>query len=149
MRDFFWIKPGNLTLHPEWRLTTDQRENSLARRHTVRGKDLSDHTKTLVPLDIGQVVLVQNQTGKNPSRWDSSGQIVEVMPFNQYKVKIDGTGKLSLRNRRFLRAILYCSRDCRRLANPNPKRLRGCPVHCRRPFNPIPDQALYKNQQAS
>ena len=30
VRDFFPIKPGNLTLHLEWRLTTDQRENALA-----------------------------------------------------------------------------------------------------------------------
>ena len=78
----------------------DQREKA-----AVRGKDLSDHTETLVPLEIGQVVLVQNQTGKNPSRWDKSGQVIEVLPFDQYRVKIDGTGRLSLRNRKFLRAI--------------------------------------------
>ena len=63
----------------------EQREKALARRHAVRGKDLSDHTKTLVPLEVGQVVLVQNQTNKNPSRWDRSGHVVEVLPFYQYK----------------------------------------------------------------
>ena len=72
MRNFFPIKPGNLNLHSEWRVTMEQRQKALARarRHAVRGKDLSDHTKTLVPLEVGQVVLVQNPTGKNPSRWD-------------------------------------------------------------------------------
>ena len=62
-------------------------------------------TQRLVPLEIGQVVLLQNQTGKNPTRWDKSGQIVEVLPFDQYRVKIDGTGRSSLRKRKFLRAI--------------------------------------------
>ena len=71
----------------------------------MRGKDLCDHTKTLVQLEVGQVVLVQNQTSKNPSRWDKSGQVVEVLPFDQYRVKIDGTGRSSLCNRKFLRAI--------------------------------------------
>ena len=153
VRDFFPIKPGNLTLHPEWRLTMDQREKALAGRHAVRGKDLSDHTETLVPLEIGQVVLVQNQTGKNPSRWDKSGQVIEVLPFDQYRVKIDGTGRLSLRNRKFLRAITSYSRIARETDGGLREIEAGiakdseavCPVHCRRLYNPNPDQALYKN----
>ena len=66
----------------------------------------------LSKLEVGQVVLVQNQTGNNPLRWGKSGQIVEVLGFDQYKVKIDGSGRLSLRNRRFLRPITpYTSMD--------------------------------------
>ena len=70
-----------------------------------RENDLSEHTKMLIPLTLGQVVLVQNQSGNNPLRWDKSGQIVEVLPYDQYRVKMDGTGRSSLRNRKFLRAI--------------------------------------------
>ena len=104
-RNFFPIKPGNLQLRPEWKTTMDQREIALARRHERKGKDLNEHTKTLRPLEAGQVVLIQNQTGKKPLRWDRSGQIIEILPFDQYKVKMDGSGRISLRNRRFLKPI--------------------------------------------
>ena len=62
------------------------------------------------------MVLVQNQTRKNPSRWDRSGHVVEVLPFDQYRVKIDGTGRSSLRNRKFLRAITPYSQIARESA---------------------------------
>ena len=35
-------------------------------------------------------------------RWDRSGKIVECLPHRQYKIKLDGTGRLTLRNRRHL-----------------------------------------------
>ena len=41
--------------------------------------------------------------GSNPKRWDCSGLVVEVLPHNQYTLKIDGSGRLTKRNRRFLR----------------------------------------------
>ena len=113
VRDFFPIKPGNLQLHPEWRITFDQREKALARRHARREKDLSEHTKLLAPLTVGQVVLVQNQSGNTPLRWDKSGQVVEVLPYDQYRIKMDGTGRSSLRNRKFLRAITPFSHTTR------------------------------------
>ena len=49
---------------------------------------------------------VQNQTGEKPTRWDNTGVVVEVKEFDQYLVKMDGTGRLSLRNRKFLRKIV-------------------------------------------
>ena len=120
IRDFFPIKPGNLLLHPEWRLTMEQREKALARRHARRGKDLTEHTKVLAPLAVGQVVLVQNQSGNNPLRWDRSGQIVEILPFDQYRIKMDGTGRSSLRNRKFLRAITPFSNSSRETSSTTP-----------------------------
>ena len=83
-----------------------QREKALARRHARREAELTEHTRVLKPLAVGQVVLVQNQMGNSPRRWDKSGTIVEVRDFDQYKVKLDGTGRLSLRNRRFLKPIV-------------------------------------------
>ena len=37
--------------------------------------------------------------------WDRSGTIVETHPFRQYSVKMDGSGRVSLRNRRYLQCI--------------------------------------------
>ena len=103
LNDYLPIKPGRLQLHPEWRLTMEQRELALAKRHSRRGSELTEHTRTQEPLQIGQNVLVQNQLGNKPLRWDKTGIVVECMGHNQYSVKMDGSGSLTLRNRKFLR----------------------------------------------
>ena len=40
---------------------------------------------------------LQNQAGDNPKRWNNTGIIVECKGFNQYLVKNDGRGRLTLR----------------------------------------------------
>ena len=60
-------------------------------------------TKTLAPLKSGQTVNVQNQTGPKPLRWERTGIVMETLPHRQYTIRMDGSGRLSLRNRKFLR----------------------------------------------
>ena len=62
----------------------------------------TQHTKQLPPLCVGDHVLVQNQTGPHPMKWDKTGWIVEIWQFDQYVVCIDGSGCNSLCNRKFL-----------------------------------------------
>ena len=64
---------------------------------------LSEHGKNLPDLKIGDSVLVQNQLGNEPRRWKRRGKIVEVMPFRQYKVMLDGSRRITLRKRKFVR----------------------------------------------
>jgi hypothetical protein len=97
--------PGDLKINPEWQITMEKREEALARRHATRKEALSEHTKRLPPLANGTVVLVQNQTGNKPKNWSKSGVIVEARNHEQYMVKLDGSGRATLRNRRFLRQI--------------------------------------------
>ena len=106
IKEFLPASPGKFKIHPEWRLTMEQREEALARRHAARKEDLSEHTKSLLPLDVGMVVAVQNQAGNKPKSWSRSGLIVEVRNNDQYLVKLDGSGRATLRNRRYLRRIL-------------------------------------------
>ena len=47
-------------------------------------------------------VCIQNQTGLHPTKWDKTGVIVEVLQFDQYRVQVDGTGRITLHNRKFL-----------------------------------------------
>ena len=55
-------------------------------------------------------VQVQNHLGNHPSRWDITGVIVEKRPFDQYVIKIHGSGRLTTRNRKFLKHITpYCA----------------------------------------
>ena len=56
----------------------------------------------LVP---GDRVLVQNQSGTKPKRWDRSGVVVEVKPHGQHLVRVDGSRRVTLRNRQFLRRV--------------------------------------------
>ena len=62
-----------------------------------------ESAKVLNDLSVGTQVLCQNQDSK---KWDRSGSIVEVHKHRQYTIKMDGTGRLSLRNRRHLRPVL-------------------------------------------
>ena len=80
------------------------REQALARRCLKIKEKLSEHARDLPPLSLGDAVLVQNQLGNNPRRWEKRGVVVEVLPHRQYKVMMDGSRRISLRNRKFLRS---------------------------------------------
>ncbi len=47
--------------------------------------------------------MIQNQVGRHPNKWDKSGVVVETKDNDQYVVKVAGSRRLTLRNRRFLR----------------------------------------------
>ena len=49
---------------------------------------------------------IQNQTGNHPTKWDKTGVVVEVRQYHQYIVHMDGTGKMTIHNRIFLRQYL-------------------------------------------
>ena len=57
------------------------------------------------------MVQIQNQRGVDPRRWSKSGKIVEKLDFDQYLVKVDGGGRLTRRNRRFLKKIISTLAD--------------------------------------
>ena len=81
------------------------REYSLRKRAIRNTEKLAIGTKYLVPLKVGDWVSVQNQTGNFPTRWDTTAEVVEVRPHDQYVVKTHGSGRFTVRNRKFLRKI--------------------------------------------
>ena len=97
---------GNYCPHRTWQETLSNREKALAKRHSREHEKWSEHTRELKPLKIGDNVYVQNLVGNNPLRWERTGIVVEVRPFKQYAVKLDGTGRVTIRNRRNLRAFV-------------------------------------------
>merc|ERR1711983_680677 len=66
---------------------------------------LDQNTRALPRLAVGDSVLVQNQVGNHPSKWDITGVVVEAREHDQYVVKVDGSGRMTLRNRKFLKKI--------------------------------------------
>lgn len=103
IKDFIPIHPGHYRPHPTWRQTLSAREEALRNRHMRAAERLSEHTKRLPPLVIGDHVRIQNQTGPHPTKWDKTGLVIEVRQFDQYVIRVDGSGRTTLRNRKFLR----------------------------------------------
>ena len=110
LKDFLPKLPDNLQIRPEWEKTLDDREKALRRRHIITAEKYDEHVRELEPLQVRTHVSVQNQTGNRPKRWDKTGVVVESLPHRQYMVRMDGSGRVTRRNRRFLREILpVCS----------------------------------------
>lgn len=96
-------KFNNKEFRPMWQEAWEAKENALRTRYVKTMENLQEHCRSLPPLRHGDKVYVQNQEGNHPKKWDRSGMVVECREHDQYIVKIDGTGRLTLRNRKFLR----------------------------------------------
>ena len=84
-----------------WKKTLMDRETKMAEAH----QDLvskQGNNRTLHPLDRNARVWVQDQFS---NKWNKSGTVIEPLDHRQYTVKMDGSGRLSKRNRRHLRPI--------------------------------------------
>ena len=51
---------------------------------------MSVAAKKLPPLELGDNVLIQNQSGNHPRRSDTQGVVVEVLGLDQYQVRVEG-----------------------------------------------------------
>ena len=60
-----------------------------------------DHSK----LEVGTPVTLQNQTGINPTKWDKTGVVLENEPHAKIKIKVDGSRRITCRNRRFVKPL--------------------------------------------
>ena len=106
LRDHMPSFADALKMRPEWIQLAEDRERALAKRHLRSIESYNHNTRNLVDLKVGDHVLVQNQTGVHPTRWDKTGRVMEIHPHSQYTVRMDGSGRCSTRNRRFLRSCL-------------------------------------------
>ena len=61
-----------------------------------------EHTRRVLPLTVGDHVRIQNQVGPHPMKWDKTGLVIEVRQFDQYVIRVDGSGRATTRNRKFL-----------------------------------------------
>jgi hypothetical protein len=79
------------------------REKALVRRHSREHEKWNEHTRRLPPLKVGDHVYLQNLVGNHPRRWARTGIVVEVRQYHQYVIRVDGTGRVTIRNRQHLR----------------------------------------------
>ena len=93
----------NQATNPVWREAWQLKEKALRARFVRTSEKLNMHCRDLKKLDVGDRCFIQNQTGPSPKRWDRTGIVMEINPHNQYSVRVDGSRRLTTRNRRFLR----------------------------------------------
>ena len=95
----------NPHIRPVWKDLWNKREETLHTRFVKQVEALKTRSKDLLPLHVGDCCRIQNQHGRFPKKWDKTGHVVQVNGHDQYMIKVDGTGRITLRNRKFLRRI--------------------------------------------
>ena len=106
---------NNGDLRPEWREAWQLKEDAIRSRLVKNCERLEAHSKELEPLREGDSVLIQNQIPSSPrsKKWDRQGIVIATGDNDQYLVKVEGSGRLTLRNRRFLRR--FKAKSCENL----------------------------------
>ena len=140
LNDAMPLSLGKLRPSVDWLLSKEQRERALKGRQDRMQVKWAEHSRELKPLREGDRVWVQNQTGIRQNKWDRTGVVQTVMGNRQYRVRLDQTGRETVRNRRFLRPWIRVSerketenesdRDVRAVERPvrNRRRpVRFCP----------------------
>ena len=79
-------------------MSAKERERLYAKRYLQIESNYNQKAHNLSPLNVGSFVRIQSK-----GKWDRTGSVVEVLPNRQYRVKVDGSWRVTLRNRRFLK----------------------------------------------
>eukprot|EP00111_Clytia_hemisphaerica_P012274 TCONS_00036043-protein len=101
----------NPNIRPLWRDAWAKKEEALRERFHHSAEKRNEHAHALPNLTPGHRCYIQNQSGNHPKRWDRSGTVVETHGNDSYSLKVDGTGRVTRRNRRRLRQFLPASAD--------------------------------------
>ena len=109
----------NYRVDRHWRRSIRKRERQVAARNkTIIDKGTS---RRLTPIQPGTHVRVQNQMSKV---WDREGVVVEQRPYRQYTIRLEGSGRLSVRNRRHLKAVQPSDTETLRATPPTDETVR-------------------------
>ena len=97
-------KFSNPNVNPLWHQAWAAKEEALCSQISCTTESLKEHLGSLWPLvlQLGERVFLQNQQGTSPNKWDRTGIVVESPGRDRYRVKVDGSGCLTLLNCRFL-----------------------------------------------
>ena len=89
----------------QWHEAWSAKEEAIRARLIRTCENLEPNSHELTQLEMGDSVMIQNQkkSSGRPNKWDRQGVVVASKKNDQYLVKVGGTGRLTLRNRRFLR----------------------------------------------
>ena len=89
----------------QWHHAWAAKEQAIKSRLIQTCRQLEPRSRELLSLREGDQVLVQNQNKSNTrfNKWDQQGTVIALNDKDQYLIKIHGSGRVTLRNRRFLK----------------------------------------------
>ena len=108
IRDGLPVNPQALRPSKLWIEAADQREAAFEKRNLDMARRYDSTTRPLSELTPGTYVLIQDAGGKK--RWSRSGVIVKVED-RKYFIRMDGSGRIISRNRRFIRPVMFDAED--------------------------------------
>ena len=103
LRDSLPLPRERYKISSHWAHHIRKREVSMNNSNTHIKELYDKHSKTLNDLNLGDNVLCQNTRN---NKWDREGIIIEKHLNRQYTVKMKGSGRVSLRNRKHLKKLL-------------------------------------------
>ena len=106
LRDQLPTNPQHYKLHQQWLLSAEKREQQFCQRNQNIITSYNEHAHPLPPLTVQTHVVIQNLQKKDHLQWQKSGTIVETLPFRQYKIRLHGSGRIVLRNRRHIKPCI-------------------------------------------
>ena len=109
----------------------------MARRQIAGREQWEAHTMDLAKLVQGDNCFLQNLVGNHPKRWERTGKVVECKEYEQYLLKVNDTGRTTLRNRKHLKKFQPIPRHSRL-----PTTLPGLPTTTATPATVLPTPAL-------
>ena len=102
LRDHIPTHSENLKLNKKWLLQAKHRERKNATLTSMSNG--SKNPRNLPQLQVGDQVLIHDPPSvRGHKRWIRTGRVVETLPYRQYRVRMEGSGRVSLRNRKFLK----------------------------------------------
>ena len=104
LRDSLPVNQQNLRPSKLWVDAANKREEALKERNLALSQRYDSTTRHLCMIPVGTHVLVQDVDNKR--RWSRSGVIGKV-ENRKYFIRMDGSGRIISRNRRFLRPIPF------------------------------------------
>ena len=101
-------------IHSQWHKAWLAKEEAIKSRMILSFEELERGSREVEPLREGDKVFIQNQMkdARRPNKWDRQVTLIAVKDIDQCLIKVDGSGRLTLRNRTFLRKLEsehYCT----------------------------------------
>ena len=103
LRDGIPMDPALLRPNQMWVIAAHQRENDFFKRNQSLLDTYNHSSRSLVPLDVGTEVLMQDQ-GHHSKRWNRYGTIVQ-RDDRKYFIRVRGSGRIVTKNRRFIKKV--------------------------------------------
>ena len=105
LRDALPAVRGFYAVKQEFLMDRKERELVAAKSAMKMSESYDKGSRVLPKLSDGDFVRVQNQTTTRTTKWDRSGRVTKVLGNRQYKILMDGSRRVTMRNRRHLRRI--------------------------------------------